>query len=293
MREAEEEIREIKKEIIESRGLIIKTNNLTNALAADIKSIAKRQAGYERRFNWNGGIAYVLFASLSFIGLKLWSDVRVREIEGETGELKREVKELRHDLNDETQRAEARERAEAKAQGYYELIRQQKRQEAVDKYDEISRETLSRAEAAFFADTIERFKVDLSLASYQSGLDLMRTGRFAEAADAFQESIRLNDGAAHIPAVKYNLARTLMHLNRQGEAVVLLQYVIDQNLDRELQDDAAMLQSQCSEELGNLDDARGALKLIMRRWPRSALAPDARKHLGELNVRIARGGKKP
>ena len=39
----EEELRDIKREIIESRGLIIKTNNLTNALAADLKSIGKRQ----------------------------------------------------------------------------------------------------------------------------------------------------------------------------------------------------------------------------------------------------------
>ena len=40
MRDTDDEIREIKTEIIESRGLIIKTNNLTNSLAADIKSIA-------------------------------------------------------------------------------------------------------------------------------------------------------------------------------------------------------------------------------------------------------------
>ena len=40
--EVDEELREIKREIIESRGLVIKTNNLTNALSADIKSIAKR-----------------------------------------------------------------------------------------------------------------------------------------------------------------------------------------------------------------------------------------------------------
>ena len=51
MREVDEEIREVKKEIIESRGLVIKTNNLTNALSADVKSIGKRQATYERRFN--------------------------------------------------------------------------------------------------------------------------------------------------------------------------------------------------------------------------------------------------
>jgi hypothetical protein len=40
--EFDEELRELKREIIETRGLIIKTNNLTNALSADLKSIAKR-----------------------------------------------------------------------------------------------------------------------------------------------------------------------------------------------------------------------------------------------------------
>lgn len=289
MHDADEEIREIKKEIIESRGLIIKTNNLTNALSSDIKSIAKRQSGYERRFTWNGVTAYVLFAVISFAGLKLWSDVRVREIESESEDLRREVTELRRDLQDETRRAEARERAEGKAAQYYDLIRQQRRQEAVEKYEEVRGETLSRAEAAFFRDAVDRFKVDLSIAAYQSGLDLMRTGRFADAADAFENSVRLNDGAAHIPAVKYNLARALMQLNRHGEAAVLAQFVIDQQIDRELQDDAAVLLSRTAENLGNLDEARNALKLVLRRWPRSALAADARKHLGELNQRVARG----
>src|SRR6476660_475378 len=77
MRDTDDEIREIKTEIIESRGLVIKTNNLTNSLAADIKSIARRQAVYERRFTLNSAVAYVLFATLSFVGLKLWSDVRI------------------------------------------------------------------------------------------------------------------------------------------------------------------------------------------------------------------------
>ena len=47
--EFDDELREIKREIVESRGLIIKTNNLTNALAADLKSISKRQLGFEWR----------------------------------------------------------------------------------------------------------------------------------------------------------------------------------------------------------------------------------------------------
>ena len=62
-----------------------------------------------------------------------------------------------------------------------------------------------------------------------------------------------------------------------------------QNVDRELQDDGAFLLAQCAEDLGNIDDARNALRMIGRRWPRSQLALDARRHLGELNLRVIRG----
>ncbi|MEM6959238.1 MAG: hypothetical protein AAF645_26380, partial [Myxococcota bacterium] len=97
MRDRDEEILEIKKEIIESRGLVIKTNNLVNSLGADVKSIAKRQAGYERRFNWNGGVFLAVVAILSFAGLKLASDSRITEIESEQEALSREVEELESD----------------------------------------------------------------------------------------------------------------------------------------------------------------------------------------------------
>src|SRR6476661_8628920 len=134
MRDADDEIREIKTEIIESRALIIKTNNLTNSLAADIKAIARRQLAYERRFTMNSAVAYVLFAALSFVGLKLWSDVRVEEIASEKREQARQLTELRRDLEEETRRAEKREQAETKAAAYYELIRKKDYARVVEGY---------------------------------------------------------------------------------------------------------------------------------------------------------------
>jgi tetratricopeptide (TPR) repeat protein len=286
MRDTDDEIREIKTEIIESRGLVIKTNNLTNSLAADIKSIAKRQAGYERRFTWNSAVAYVLFATLSFVGLKLWSDVRINEIGTEKEELTHRVLQLRRDLEEETRRAEKREQAEVKASAYYDMIRKKDYARVVEGYDDIRQEQLSKAEADFFRDTEERFRMQLSVNAYQNGLGLMHTGRYAEAAESFQEAIRQKDEASHIPAVKLNLAQALWHLGRAGEASVLAQEVIDQNIDKELQDDAAWLLSECAEDLGNIDDARNALRMLLRRWQRSALVPDAMKRLNELTLKV-------
>ncbi len=289
MREVDEEIREIKKEIIESRGLIIKTNNLTNSLAADIKSIAKRQAGYERRFNWNSWIAYILFATLSFVGLKLASDARIREIEGGKEELDHRVAELQRELNEETRRSERRTRAENAAAQFYRLVRERRRPEVVERWPELRREQLSRAEAAFFRDTVDNFHLDLSIEAYQAGLDLMRTGRYAEAAEAFQEAIRLKEEATHIPAVKYELARALRQLGRHAEARVLAQQVVEQTVDRELQDDALLLYSRCSEDLDDIDEARNGLRTYLRRWPRSAEAVQVRRDLADLNRRAMRG----
>jgi TolA-binding protein len=207
VRETDEEIREIKKEIIESRGLTIKTNNLVNSLGADIKSIAKRQAGYERRFNWNGAVAYALFAALSFGGLKLASDATIAAIESEKLALESRNTDLRRALLEERQRADDRSAAEARAARFYDLIRQEKRREVVTRYDTIAEDThISRAEAQFFRDFYERFRLDLSIEAYQVGLDLVRTGRYAEAADKLEEAIRLKEDAPHVPAMKYELA---------------------------------------------------------------------------------------
>lgn len=286
MRDVDDEIREIKTEIIESRGLIIKTNNLTNSLSADIKSIAKRKASDERRLNLNSWVAYVLMAALSFFGLRMWSNVRINEIEGEKEELLREVKELRRDLTEETGRAERREQAEASAAAFYRLIQSKERVKVVEGYDAIRDQLLSEAEKNFFRDTADNFRLDLSIAAYTTGLGMMRTGRYSEAAESFHESMRLNDAGAHTPSVKYQLATAYLHLGRYGEAQVMANEVLEQTVDRDLQDDAAYLLSQCAEGLGDIDGARDALRLLMRRWPRSALIQDARIHLSELNKKV-------
>ena len=285
MLEADEEIREIKKEIIESRGLIIKTNNLTNALSADIKSIAKRQGGYERRLTLNSAMAYFLVAAITFGGLKLASDARINEIEATKDSVQREVRELRREVAEQARIVEQRERAGQRAAAFYELVRLQKRSEVVEGYQQLRRERLTEAEAAFFRDTVDRFRGEMSVTAFQSGLDLERTGRFAEAAESFEESIRLRDDASHILQVKFHLAGCYRRLNRHREAIVLLTQILERNPDREMGDDVYWLLSIVYEELAQWDESRNALRTLMRRYPTSQLVPDSRVRISELLIR--------
>src|SRR5271167_1390665 len=98
--EVDDELQEIKREIIESRGLVIKTNNLTNALSADIKSIAKRQQTYERRLGWNSATAYAAFVVVVFAAFKLLIDARVDAFEGNSRHLREENTRLKQSLDE-------------------------------------------------------------------------------------------------------------------------------------------------------------------------------------------------
>src|ERR1700722_6516426 len=127
MREVDDELSEIKREIIESRGLVIKTNNLTNALSADLKSIAKRQQSYETRMSWNSATAYVVFVLVVFTALKFAWDARLDSVTGDLAKQAADIERLKKENKELEKRDEAASRAEAKAQAFYDLIRQNKR----------------------------------------------------------------------------------------------------------------------------------------------------------------------
>src|SRR5579872_2756377 len=100
MHDADDELREIKREIIESRGLVIKTNNLTNALSADLKSMAKRQQSAERRLVWTSATAYVVFVIVVFVALKFAWDARVDAVRAETEQTRTAAERLTREVRE-------------------------------------------------------------------------------------------------------------------------------------------------------------------------------------------------
>src|SRR5258708_37911559 len=123
MLDADEELREVKREIIESRGLVIKTNNLTNALSADIKSIAKRQQTYERRLSWNSATAYIVFVVVVFAALKFAVDARVDAIEAKYQHMGAEIARLREEEKLDKEREAQLAAANSDGASFYHLVR--------------------------------------------------------------------------------------------------------------------------------------------------------------------------
>ena len=284
MHEVDEELRDIKREIIESRGLVIKTNNLTNALSADIKSIAKRQGGYERRISWNSATSYIVFVLVVFVALKFAWDARIDAIRAETDQKTSENERLRKEARETEKRDEKRTRAELKAAQFYELVRQGKRVELVDGIESVKKEPLTKAEQAMFADAVERARNELAAASYEQGLDKARVQRWQEAAGAYEDSLKYKDSSTIAPNVRLGLADAYKHLGRARDAIPILTQLSDASQDREIQDDALHLLALSQMDIEAWNEAKNTWRTLIRRFPDSHFTPEAKLQLLQLQA---------
>lgn len=277
-----EELEEIKREIVESRALTIKTNNLVNGLSADIHAIGKRQQGYERNLKFSSVGFYALVVALVLLGAKVMIDARVEAEQAVAKALRANVERLEKEIKLVEGREEARTAAERRAMDFQDLITSQNRGEALKRWPELSKLALSRAERAHFERAVERFRNEMSVIAYITGLDHIRAERWHEAERALRSSLESNDDAPHADEARYQLARALRMLNRQREALSLLLELSEGATSNEVTDDAALLLGQVQLDLEAWNDAKNTLRNFLRRFPNSPLRFTARDELAKL-----------
>jgi len=280
----EYDLEEIKREIVESRSLTIKTNNLVNALSADVKSIAKRQLGYERRFFVNSATAYVVTVAVLFVSLKFAWDAKLESVRAEGKENRDRVEQLEKEQKVLLGREESNGRAARAAAEFYDLISQNKRRQILEKYPEVSRLPLTKTEHAVFDAAVDRARDELSLMAYQTGLDHAHMQRWQEAQNSYEESLRYKPNATHSPQVIYNLAIALRALGQQRMAIPQLMQLSEASVDRDVMDDATLLLAEMQIDIQAWNDAKSTLRSFLRRFPKSSLILDAKAKLAQLEL---------
>lgn len=279
------ELEEVKREIVESRSLSIKTNNLVNALSADVNSIAKRQQSYEGRLRWNSAVAYAATVVVLLIAAKIVVDARIEAVRAQTKDQRQQLQRL----DDETARLRAREenrvKAERDAAKFYELVLKRDHREVIKQFAEVDKLPLSRTEKAVFTKAVERAQSELSVQLYHQGLDHVRTRRWHEAEQALQQSLKHKSDATHGPSARLNLARAMSTLGKQRQAVPILMKLSEASPDKEIMDDATLLLAEAQVELEAYNDAKATLRSFIRRFPNSSMVNNARIKLADIQLR--------
>lgn len=280
----EYELEEIKREIVESRSLSIKTNNLINALAADLKSIAKRQQSYERRVFVNSATAYVVTIAVIMGFVKLAWDIRLESVRGESRESRERVDQLEKEIKSLQGRDEAEARVRRRAAEFYQLITLNKRKDLIEGFTEVAKLDLTPTERSVFEAAVERARNELSLIAYQNGLDHARMGRFHEAQQAFRESLKYKTDAAHSPQANLQLGRALVKLGMHRDAIPILMQLAEASPDKEVMDEATLALGMAQVDIQAWNDAKNTLRAFIRRFPNSAHINEARGKLAEISL---------
>ena len=279
-----EELEEIKREIVESRSLTIKTNNLVNGLSADIHGIGKRQQGYERNLKFSSVGFYGLVVGLVLLGAKVVIDARVDAEQAVAKELRTNHERLEKELKLLEAREESRTLAERRAMEFQDLVTSQNRVEALKRWPEVTKLALTRAERVNFERAVERFRNEMSVIAYNTGLDHIRAERWHEAEKALRSSLENKEDAPHADEARYQLARALRTLGRQREAISLLLDLSEGSTSNEVTDDATLLLGQAQMDIEAWNDAKNTLRNFVRRFPNSPLRFTARDELAKLKL---------
>src|SRR3954465_7148609 len=107
---------DIRREVIESRNLVIKTDNLLKNLHAELKIVGKRQEDFAKRAWISSAVTYVGFLALCIAAGLFISNARVGAVAGDRDKLEKQVTELNNQvdrLKSESQTAAAAEQRAA------------------------------------------------------------------------------------------------------------------------------------------------------------------------------------
>ena len=284
------ELRKIEKEIIEARALIIKSNNLTNSLSSDVRSIARRQSAYERNLSASSFVVYLIIAVLAVIGAQLAYNARQASIESELARAQEEAKTAQAELAT-LKKVEGTEvkQSDKDLVALYQLINEGDRQGTLDAYEKLNLSALSFLEGKLLADVVDRFRNDLSMAHYVKANELLEAQKYPEAVEEFKVCLKYKDDAGHAKAARIAMANALRLQGKPREAIAILQKVIEEHLSRELSDDALWFLAKSHEDAHQKDEALSVLKALMRRHPESQYYRNARIRAAELKLRMWRG----
>ncbi len=281
----EYDLEEIKREIVEGRSLTIKTNNLVNALSADLKSIAKRQQDYERRRVFHSVGAYTVTTLVILWLSRAAMNAQVDSVRAEGRDNQKQVESLQSEVELLRSREEKRTLASQEASRIHQLLRAEKRREFVTELPRTLKLDLSPTEREVFEREGQKVRRELSQLAYLTGIEHARAGRFHEATQSLREALNLEADAPHSPQASYELAKAYRALDQQKSAIYLLMRLTVASPSLDVLDEATLLLAECQTDIELFNDAKETLRTFLRRFPDSPLRNDARIRLSELNLR--------
>ncbi len=277
----EDLFQEIKKEIIESHNLTIKTDNLVKNLSAELRQIQKKQERYERKYIFNSVVAYVIFVVVIFGGLYVAFDAKVgvvrREKETLTSQLQKsrtEADELQKKLAVRAQQEKATER----------FLRLKKKRQDLDalKVAETLDPNVSPLLARLVTNEAAELRQRLSGAALAAGKILYQKGHLKRALRELARATEIKPPAEVMAKVHLLRGMVLLKQNRSAKGGESFLAAANADPDSSFADKALFLAAGALETSGDVPRALRAYERLLKEHLKSPYLSQARRRVFKL-----------
>lgn len=273
-----EELARLREEVVNTRNVTIKTDNLIKNLGSEVKAITARQAQQERKSFVNSVFAYIIFVVLISGGLYLTFQARLEKqqvdqtlFDKKEAGFKREIAELNAELGRWKQ-------IERELLEFERLVREGNKENAVAKFAALRRVRFS----GLLEDLIVRFKAEVAEDKYKQGLELFEQGTFDKADEAFLKSLEYNEKPGYLGALLYHQGMAALRMKDFPRAAKLLREALKFDHDYSALTDARYHLAFAYDRMGERRTARDLYHRFFNQHTKSRWAPQARRRFQEL-----------
>lgn len=267
---------ELKREVIESRNMTIKTDNALKTLLAELKTVSTQQHAFQTRTWFATGVAYLLFAALCVGGVVAISNARVASVNGERERLEKQVTELTATIEKLKAEQAGQQAAEQGAMQAYKMMVTLPGEERLKGIDAIGR--LDQARLSAFARLVlqERstaLRKEVGQIVLERGKTAFRRNEFPEAVAQLSRFLSMGPPDEEAVDASFFLGNALFQLRKFDEASKALSRYVEQDKRSKVRDFAMVMLMQSYDMVGKREESLAVAREAHSTYPGSSYRP--------------------
>ncbi|GMU61672.1 MAG: hypothetical protein AMXMBFR34_34350 [Myxococcaceae bacterium] len=283
--DAAKALEEIRREVIESRNMTIKTDNALKSLHAELKNVSSRQDAFMRRTWFSTAAAYAAFTALCVAGVLAISGARAASAAADKERLEQQVAGLEKAMAALKAEAAAQVAAEQGAMQVYKMMTSlpgDERLKGIDALQKLDQSKLSAFTRLALQDRAASLRLEVGSGILDKGKAAFRRQDWAEATAQLTRFLAMDPPAEDALDASFFLGNALFQARKFAEAIKPLARFVEGDKKARTRDFAMVLLSQSYDMAGDREQGFLVAKEALAAYPGS----DFR---AQLQGRVAKG----
>lgn len=263
---------EIRREVIESRNMTIKTDNALKTLHAELKLVSSQQDAFQKRTWFATGAAYVLFVVVCVGAAVVVANSKAANATNDKERLEKQVGELNATIDKLKGDAAAQLAAEQGAMQVYKMMTTlpgEERLKGIDALAKLDQAKLSPFAKLVLQDRAVLLRKEVGASILEKGKTAFRRQDWSEAVGHLNRFLTMDPPDDDAIEASFFLGNSLFQLRKFEDSIKPLARFVEGDKRAKLRDFAMLMLMQSYDMTGNRDQAVAIAKEAFASYPAS------------------------